>query len=46
MTTAYPRYSMYLYIITAIVIAIKAIYHDVMNIIEMHRAKPNNDNDQ
>lgn len=31
---------------TAIVIAINAMYHDVMNIIEIHNANPNSDNDQ
>lgn len=31
---------------TAIVMAINAMYHDVINIIEMHSDKPNSDNDQ
>jgi hypothetical protein len=40
---SYPQYSIYLYMMTAIPMAIAANNTDVMSIIERHKAKPMND---
>ena len=39
----YPQYSMYLYIMTAIPIAMAANKTDVMSIIQMHKVNPMNE---
>jgi hypothetical protein len=42
-TSTYPQYSMYLYMMMAIPMAIAANNTDVMSIIERHRPNPTND---